>query len=393
VTEAPAGEDFYAQLVTDAERALFCSEAAAADRCDIEMGENVMKLEQRIRYINALAHKHAKGEDKQEQYLVVIGQHIAAIKQEHPKNWQSIVEERCRIGRSRSYELIQIGTGKKTIERLRLEKAESVRRVRDARPLRSGQKDGPAKLPLGALRRPLADCPICEGTGLLPPFKLTSECGRLEFDGEPMSGACPCVQWEGDSRTPEFRARLQGVREDIEREKAKPARAGDCKTCEGAQEITLQTSMACGTPTAKGTAPCPECLPDEFRKRFSDGMSKKAVEELRESFMTPAAGNGSDPAAAAALEAAAQEEGESDADYRRKVNFRAFVNRAMQSVEDSAAKIRPADESEWREAINAATAAKVAWTKAVDRLNAERRPAVSRSPQTQREEFNKWQRN
>jgi hypothetical protein len=165
-----------------------------------------------------------------------------------------------------------------------------------------------AKRPLGARRRPLADCPICEGTGLLPPFKYTSACGRLEFGGKPASGPCLCVQMEGDSRKPEFRATLQSVREEMDSER----NAG--------------------------------------------------------------AGNGSDPEASAermkAAHAAREDDEEiSDKEYRRQVKFRAFVNRANQSVEDSAAKIRPADEREWVEAVNAALEARDAWNKAQARLS------------------------
>jgi hypothetical protein len=66
-----------------------------------------------------------------------------------------------------------------------------------------------------------------------------------------------------------------------------------------------------------------------------------------------------------------EDEDEDEKAYRREVNFRAFVNRAHQSVEDSKAKIQPISESEWREALDAATAAKAAWTRAVDRLRRE----------------------
>jgi hypothetical protein len=62
-------------------------------------------------------------------------------------------------------------------------------------------------------RRPLVDCPICEGTGSPPPFKLTSMPDMPEFGG---TDNCPCVRWPGNSRAPEFRARLQRAREDME---------------------------------------------------------------------------------------------------------------------------------------------------------------------------------
>jgi hypothetical protein len=98
-----------------------------------------MNLEQRCKHINALAHKHAKGEDKQEQYLIAIGRHIAAIKEEHPNDWQTIVEERCHIKRSRAYDLMAIGNGTLTLEQLRFDGAKRMRQLRDKRPSRDGQ--------------------------------------------------------------------------------------------------------------------------------------------------------------------------------------------------------------------------------------------------------------
>jgi hypothetical protein len=98
-----------------------------------------MKLDQRCKAINDLALKHAKGEVKQEQYLIAIGKHIAAIKEEYPDKWETIVEERCSIKRSRAYELMAIANGTMTVEQLRLKKAESMRRARSARPQRGGQ--------------------------------------------------------------------------------------------------------------------------------------------------------------------------------------------------------------------------------------------------------------
>ena len=68
-------------------------------------------------------------------------------------------------------------------------------------------------------------------------------------------------------------------------------------------------------------------------------------------------GNGADPEAAA-----------EDADFRRKVNFRAFVNRALLSEDDAAMDIEPATKSEWHEAIDAANRASAAWRKAASDL-------------------------
>jgi hypothetical protein len=130
-----------------------------------------MNLDQRCEAINALAAKHAKGENKQEQYLISIGRHVAAIKQEHPKNWQSIVEKRCSLKRSRAYELMKVGDGTTTVEKLRLAKAESVQRSRenkkeqaatDDSPLRSGQAGGNGGDPETSAERMMAAHAVLE---------------------------------------------------------------------------------------------------------------------------------------------------------------------------------------------------------------------------------------
>jgi len=90
------------------------------------------------RRINALADKLANAERKIEEYQRSIGQHIAAIKAVRPNDWEKIVKAKCKLGRSRAYELLAIADGTKTVKQTRAEKAGSVRRLR-ARPLRSGQ--------------------------------------------------------------------------------------------------------------------------------------------------------------------------------------------------------------------------------------------------------------
>ena len=57
-----------------------------------------------------------------------------------------------------------------------------------------------------------------------------------------------------------------------------------------------------------------------------------------------------------------------DQGFRREINFRAFVNKANQSVDDAAMQIEPANKIEWQAAINAARAAAAAWTNAAEQL-------------------------
>jgi hypothetical protein len=85
------------------------------------------------------------------------------------------------------------------------------------------EKATKAKLPLGWLRHPLADCPVCEGKGEVG---ITSLCGVPDDDRRLTRGPCPCVQLGGDSRTPEFRAMMQRVRERIDRDRDRDCGAG-----------------------------------------------------------------------------------------------------------------------------------------------------------------------
>lgn len=45
-------------------------------------------------------------------------------------------------------------------------------------------------------RLPTPDCPLCSGTGRLPPFNLYNCAGQIE-NTEPLSGDCYCVQSAG----------------------------------------------------------------------------------------------------------------------------------------------------------------------------------------------------
>src|SRR5260370_32431816 len=78
------------------------------------------------RRINALADKLANAERKIEEYQRSIGQHIAAIKAVRPNDWEKIVKAKCKLGRSRAYELLAIADGTKTVKQTRAEKAGSV---------------------------------------------------------------------------------------------------------------------------------------------------------------------------------------------------------------------------------------------------------------------------
>jgi hypothetical protein len=87
-------------------------------------------LSTHVRAINALVTKLDNALDKADQYQRSIGQHIASIKTEHPKDWESIVKEQCKLGRSRAYEMLAIADGTKTAVQLRTANTERRRKNR-----------------------------------------------------------------------------------------------------------------------------------------------------------------------------------------------------------------------------------------------------------------------
>ena len=67
--------------------------------------------------------KASQYEEKASQYQRSIGQRINAIKNARPDDWETIVRDRCKLGRSRAYELMAIAAGTKTPEQVRADNA------------------------------------------------------------------------------------------------------------------------------------------------------------------------------------------------------------------------------------------------------------------------------
>jgi hypothetical protein len=84
-----------------------------------------------VRAIKALIPKLEHVIRKADEYYRAIGAHLIAIKKARPHDWETIVRERCDLGRSRSYELMSVAAGTKTVEQLQAEKAERVRQFRE----------------------------------------------------------------------------------------------------------------------------------------------------------------------------------------------------------------------------------------------------------------------
>jgi hypothetical protein len=96
--------------------------------------------------IKVLIEKGDKAREKAEQFYIAAGQHLKTLKAEHKGNtaeWELLLKDKCGIGKSRAYELMKIADGRTSVEQVRADKAESVRKVRAAIPLRSGKQSAP----------------------------------------------------------------------------------------------------------------------------------------------------------------------------------------------------------------------------------------------------------
>jgi hypothetical protein len=69
--------------------------------------------------IKAHLAKGDKARDKAEQHFVSAGRHLVELKERCPDEWLRLAKENIGIGRSRAYELLMIGTGKRTDKQVR----------------------------------------------------------------------------------------------------------------------------------------------------------------------------------------------------------------------------------------------------------------------------------
>lgn len=109
---------------------------------------------QLIRSIKALVSKGDQAKDKSEQYYVAAGKHLETLKdsgahKREDMTWDAYVSERCGIGKSRAYELMQIADGRKTTEDVRAD-----RRDRDQKAI--SKKKSP---PVGGENSPTQSTP------------------------------------------------------------------------------------------------------------------------------------------------------------------------------------------------------------------------------------------
>jgi len=102
---------------------------------------------QLARAVRVLIDKGDHAADKAEQFYKAAGVHLRKLKEDRKSvdvkgicTWEEFVKERCGISRSRADTLIMLADGRTTLEKVRADRAESVRKVRAQQqsPLRSG---------------------------------------------------------------------------------------------------------------------------------------------------------------------------------------------------------------------------------------------------------------
>ena len=101
-----------------------------------------MTQDELAKTIKTLVEKGDHAKEKSDQFYIAAGLHLITLKAEHKGTWAQwavLVRKKCGLGKSRASELMRIAGGHTTAAEVRSAKAESVRKVRTASPLRSGE--------------------------------------------------------------------------------------------------------------------------------------------------------------------------------------------------------------------------------------------------------------
>ena len=102
-----------------------------------------MNESQLVGAIKAHIAKGDKAKDKAEQHYIAAGQYLKQLKDDCPdqQTFLEKVEKEIGIGKSRTYELLQIGDGRKTVAEVRADTATRVAKHEQSRSLANGQNN------------------------------------------------------------------------------------------------------------------------------------------------------------------------------------------------------------------------------------------------------------
>jgi len=223
-----------------------------------------------------------KAKEKSDQHYIAAGQHLKALKAAHGGTWvewEKLLKDKLDIGTGRASELMQIADGRKTVEGLRAEKAESVRQVRgQVSPLRSGETSEP-------------------GNGTKPPKSTSTSQDQRELEATQAYAAELEAAREHDGHLAEelqaAKIRMAGLESEIEElRSAAPADGGNLVD----QALKLVSRMS-------------EAERKQFRDRLQQdfpprrGRPPKEPQAETEPLITVAHDNGDDPASAEKMKA------------------------------------------------------------------------------------------
>jgi hypothetical protein len=149
-----------------------------------------MNESQLIRHIKAHIAAGDKAAEKSNNHYIAAGQHLKTLKASHGgtwAEWEALLKEKMGIGKSRASELMQIADGRKTVEQLRAEKAESVRQVEareKASPLASGENADDPEASAEVMKAAFADegdtDEVCWRRGLL--YRAENAAGEAAYE-------------------------------------------------------------------------------------------------------------------------------------------------------------------------------------------------------------------
>src|SRR5262249_2338127 len=135
-----------------------------------------------IRHIKAHIKAGDKAKCKAEDHYIAAGQYLKQLKDDCPdqKTFLEKVEKEIGIGKSRTYELMQIGDGRKTVDEVRADTAKRVAKHEQSRPLANGQNADDLE---ASAEHKLDDAEIVSEDEKLGPDKFTLMVGAATAQG------------------------------------------------------------------------------------------------------------------------------------------------------------------------------------------------------------------
>jgi hypothetical protein len=100
---------------------------------------NCDEIAERVRVLIEKADRATK---KAQQFYIAAGLHLKTLRDNAPSKaaWEQLIDEKCGLGVTRAYELMQIADGRTTIQKVQADANKRKAKHRAARPFRNGQQ-------------------------------------------------------------------------------------------------------------------------------------------------------------------------------------------------------------------------------------------------------------